>query len=52
MKAQDVDISKIEIAGMKKLDNGANVAYLNYNGKPLYITTPDLEVPFDGQWWP
>ena len=52
MKPQEVDVSKIEIAGMKKLDNGANVAYLNYNEKPLYITTPELDVPFDGQWWP
>ena len=52
LKPQNVDSGKIEITPLKKLDNGANVAYLNYEGKPIYITTPDLDVPFDAQWWP
>jgi hypothetical protein len=52
MKPADVDISKIEIAQKKKLDNGADVMYLNYDSKPIYITTPELDVPFDSQWWP
>ena len=52
MKPADVDVSKIEITAMKKLENGANVAYLNYDSKPIYITTPNLDVPFDAQWWP
>jgi len=52
MKPQDIDVSGVEVTGLKKLDNGANVAYVNYNGKPIYITTPELEVPFDSQWWP
>lgn len=52
LKPQNVNAEKIEIAPLKKLDNGANIAYLNYEGKPIYITTPELDVPFDGQWWP
>ncbi len=52
LKPQNVDAGKIEITPLKKLDNGANVAYINYEGKPIYITTPDLDVPFDAQWWP
>ena len=52
LKPQDIDTSKIEITDLKKLDNGANIAYLNYNGNPIYITTTELDVPFDGQWWP
>lgn len=52
LKPQEVKVDKIEVAPLKKLDNGANVAYLNYEGKPIYITTPELDVPFDGQWWP
>jgi len=52
LKPQNVDVSKVEIAPLKKLDNGANIAYLNYEGKPIYITTQELDVPFDGQWWP
>jgi len=52
MKPGDVDVSKIEIAQKKKLDNGADVMYLNYDAKPIYITTHELDVPFDAQWWP
>jgi hypothetical protein len=52
MKPADVDVSKIEIAPKKKLDNGADIMYLNYDSKPIYITTPELDVPFDSQWWP
>lgn len=52
LKPQNVDAGKIEVAPLKKLDNGANIAYLNYQSKPIYITTPELSVPFDGQWWP
>lgn len=52
LKPENVDTSKIEITPLKKLDNGANIAYLNYDGKPIHITTPELDVPFDGQWWP
>jgi len=52
LKPQNIDVSKLEITPLKKLDNGANVAYLNYDSKPIYITTPELDVPFDGQWWP
>lgn len=52
LKPQNVDTGKMEITPLKKLDNGANVAYINYEGKPIYITTQELDVPFDGQWWP
>tara|TARA_B100001093_G_C26812951_1_gene1008337 strand:+ start:942 stop:1766 length:825 start_codon:yes stop_codon:yes gene_type:complete len=52
MKPSDLDASKIEFTQLKKLDNGANVMYLNYNSGPIYFKTPDLEVPFDCQYWP
>ena len=52
LKPQDIDVSAVEITPLKKLDNGANVAYLNYDSKPIYITTGELDVPFDSQWWP
>ena len=52
MKPVALDVSKIEIAPKKKLDNGADIMYLNYDSKPIYITTPELDVPFDSQWWP
>ena len=52
MKPAELDASKIEFTQLKKLDNGANVMYLNYNGGPIYFKTPELEVPFDCQYWP
>lgn len=52
LKPSQVKVENVEVAPLKKLDNGANIAYLNYEGKPIYITTPELDVPFDGQWWP
>ena len=52
MKPSELDASKIEFTQLKKLDNGANVMYLNYNGGPIYFKTPELEVPFDCQYWP
>ena len=52
MKPAELDASKIEFTQLKKLDNGANVMYLNYNSGPIYFKTPELEVPFDCQYWP
>ena len=52
MVPSDVDVSKIEFASLKKLDNGANIMYLNYESKPIYMKTPELDVPFDCQYWP
>ena len=51
MKPQDFDPSKIEFTKFKKLDNGANVMYLNYNSKPIHLTTPELDLPFDSNFW-
>lgn len=51
MKPQEFDPSNIEFTKFKKLDNGANVMYLNYNSKPIHLTTPELELPFDTNFW-
>lgn len=51
MKPHEFDAKKIEFTKFKKLDNGANVMYLNYSGKPIHLTTPELELPFDSNFW-
>jgi len=52
MKPRDINLDNIEFTQMKKLDNGANVMYLNYESKSIYTTTNDLNVTFDSQYWP
>tara|TARA_B100000405_G_C16670523_1_gene405660 strand:+ start:308 stop:1228 length:921 start_codon:yes stop_codon:yes gene_type:complete len=44
-----VDLSKISISAPKTMDNGGKMLYLNYGGgiNSLYVTTPEVEVPFD-----
>ena len=49
MKAGDIDIGKVSFSVPKTLDNGGKMLYLNYNGgiNPLYMQTPEVELPFD-----
>jgi hypothetical protein len=49
MKASDIDLSKISLSAVKTLSNGGKQVYLNYNGgmSPLYISTPEVDVPFE-----
>ncbi len=52
LKPEQLDASKIEIGQLKKLENGASVAYVNLDSKPVYVKTPEFSVPFGSQWWP
>ena len=49
MNPSKVDFSKITISAPKTMDNGGKMLYLNYGGgiNSLYVTTPEVEVPFD-----
>ena len=49
MSPSKVDFSKISISAPKTMDNGGKMLYLNYGGgiNSLYVTTPEVEVPFD-----
>ena len=49
MNPSKVDFSKITISAPKMMDNGGKMLYLNYGGgiNSLYVTTPEVEVPFD-----
>jgi len=57
MKAESIDVSKLALSNMKKLDNGATTMFVNYEGdgddsQPLYIQSPEVDLPFDGKYWP
>ena len=52
-KPQNVDVSKMSFSAVKALPSGAKIIYLNYDGAPLYVQTPELSVPFDsGTYYP
>ena len=53
MTPDEFDVSKVEFTKLRKLDNGALTMYLNYDGgQPIYLKTPELDLPFDGKYWP
>ena len=52
LKPEQLDTSKVEIGQLKKLENGASVAYVNLDSKPVYVKTPEFSVPFGAQYWP
>jgi hypothetical protein len=47
VKPATFDISKLSISVAKKLDNGSNQAYINYDGKKLRIQAPRMPIPMD-----
>ena len=49
MNPSKIDFSKITISAPKTMDNGGKMLYVNYGGgiNSLYVTTPEVEVPFD-----
>ena len=52
-KPQNVDMSNVSFSAVKSLPSGAKIIYLNYDGAPLYVQTPELSVPFDsGTYYP
>jgi len=52
MTPDEFDVSKVEFTKLRKLDNGALTMYLNYDGgQPIYLKTPELDLPFDGKYW-
>jgi hypothetical protein len=54
LKASQVDLTKITISPPKTLDNGGKMMFINYNGgiNPLYITVPEVEVPWEPSYFP
>jgi len=47
MKCTQIDVSKLTFSSPKKLDNGGQMLWMNYNNGMMYMQTPELEIPFD-----
>ena len=50
-KASNIDISKISFSGVRSLDNGGKMVFMNYDDGKFYVQTPELEVPFDARYF-
>ena len=52
-KPQNVDVSKLSFSAVKSLPSGAKIIYVNYEGNPLFVQTPEMTVPYDsGTYYP
>jgi hypothetical protein len=51
MRPEEIQLNKISYSDVKTLDNGAKICYLNYDGGPLYIQSPELTLPFDSTYY-
>ena len=40
-------MSKISYSAVKSLPSGAKIIYLNYEGGPLFVQTPEMTIPYD-----
>ena len=46
---KDFDVSKINYSHSKTMPNGAKLFFLDYNGGPIYIQSPEMTLTFDPQ---
>lgn len=49
MLPKDFDVSKVKFASAKTMPNGAKLFFLEYEGSPMYIQSPEMEITFDPQ---
>ena len=50
-KASNININKISFSGVRSLDNGGKMVFVNYDDGKFYLQTPELEVPFDARYY-
>lgn len=46
LRPSDINVSDIKFHEVKKLDSGAKVSYVNYNGERLTFQTPVVNLPY------
>lgn len=46
---KDFDASKVKFSSAKTMPNGAKLFFLEYEGSPMYIQSPEMEITFDPQ---
>jgi hypothetical protein len=40
-------MNNVSFSAVKSLSSGAKIIYLNYDGNPLFVQTPEMTVPYD-----
>ena len=49
--AKNVDLTQVTYGAPRVLDSGSRAVYLNHKGKPLYLQTPEMSIPFGLSKW-
>jgi len=47
LKPENIDVSKISFSDPKMLDSGAKHLWINHERSPIYVQTPEFDIPFD-----
>ena len=47
MKPKSFDVNNIKFSPLKTLDNGGKSIWINYDNDPVFLQTPEFEIPFD-----
>jgi hypothetical protein len=47
VKAENLDVSKVEFSEVKVMNNGGKTVYVNYGGQSIFLQTPEMEIPWD-----
>jgi hypothetical protein len=49
MLPKEMDVSKVNFSYAKTMPNGAKLFFLEYDGSPIYIQSPEMSLTFDPQ---
>ena len=52
LRPNEVDLSKLTFSDVRSLPSGAKLVFVNINENSLYVQTPELETPFDCNFFP
>lgn len=47
LKPASINLKNITFSEPKSLDSGAKLVFMNYGRSPIYVQTPEFEIPFD-----
>ena len=47
MKPKNFDVNNIKFSPIKTNNNGGKNIWINYDSNPIFLQTPEFEIPFD-----
>lgn len=52
LRPNEIEFDKITFSDPRAMSSGGKMIYVNHHGNSLYMQTPELESPFDNQFYP